>query len=86
MAKRGAGLAKPMQPDEVLAKIVGDKPLSRPEVVKKLWEYIKANNLQDANKKRLINTDAALAEVMDGKKQVDMFEMQKLLGKHLKAV
>lgn len=82
MAK-GAGLSQKLQPSEALAKIVGNKPLTRPEVVKKLWEYIKKNGLQDAKNKRTINADAVLVDVFDGKKQVNMFEMTKLISKHL---
>ncbi|MFZ2391551.1 SWIB/MDM2 domain-containing protein, partial [Rhodoferax sp.] len=66
-----------------LAAIVGGKPLPRTEVVKQLWVYIKANKLQDAINKRLINADANLKEVF-GKAQVTMFEMAGLIGKHLK--
>lgn len=85
MAK-GAGLSQKLQPSEALAKIVGNKPLTRPEVVKKLWEYIKKNKLQDEKNKRNINADDVLAEVFGGKKQVNMFEMTKLVGKHLTKV
>ena len=74
---------KAMKPSEALAKIVGNQPLPRTEVTKKLWEYIKANNLQDANNKRNINADANLLAVFDGKSQVSMFEMTKLVNRHL---
>ncbi|MCC6346580.1 MAG: SWIB/MDM2 domain-containing protein [Nitrospirales bacterium] len=66
-----------------LAKVVGDKPLPRPEVVKKLWEYIKKNNLQDKENKRNINADENLKEVFGGKNTVSMFEMTKLVSRHL---
>ena len=75
---------KPVQPDEALAKIVGAKPLPRTELTKKLWDYIKKNKLQDAKERRNINADENLKVVFGGKKQVSMFEMTKLVGKHLK--
>ena len=74
---------KAMKPSEALAKIVGNEPIPRPEMIKKLWEYIKKNNLQDAENKRNINADENLLAVFDGKKQVSMFEMTKLVNKHL---
>jgi len=74
---------KPMKPSVALAKIVGNEPLPRSEMTKKLWEYIKKNNLQDAANKRNINADENLLAVFDGKKQVSMFEMTKLVNKHL---
>ena len=70
---------KPVQPDEVLAKVVGDKPLPRTEIIKKLWVYIKKAGLQDKKKKTLINADESLQAVFNGKKQVSMFEMNKLV-------
>jgi len=74
---------KPMKPSESLARIVGSEPLPRSEMTKKLWDYIKKNNLQDAENKRNINADENLLAVFDGKKQVSMFEMTKLVSKHL---
>jgi len=74
---------KPMKPSDALAKIVGHEPLPRSEMTKKLWEYIKKNNLQDAENKRNINADENLLAVFAGKKQVSMFEMTKLVNKHL---
>ena len=74
---------KAMKPSEALAKVVGNEPLPRSEMIKKLWEYIKKNNLQDAENKRNINADENLLAVFDGKKQVSMFEMTKLVSKHL---
>ncbi|MFZ3160240.1 MAG: SWIB/MDM2 domain-containing protein [Rhodoferax sp.] len=84
-AKRTVNSAfmKALTPSAALAAIVGGKPLPRTEVVKQLWVYIKANKLQDAINKRLINADAKLKEVF-GKAQVTMFEMAGLIGKHLK--
>ena len=82
--KKNAGFMKPLQPDAVLAAVVGDKPLPRTEVVKNLWAYIKKNDLQDAKNKRNINADDKLKLVFGGKKQVNMFEMTKLVSAHLK--
>ena len=82
--KPNAAFLKPVQPDEVLAAVVGAKPLPRTELTKKLWEYIKKNKLQDAKKRTLINADAALKAVFNGKKQVvSMFEMTKLVSGHV---
>ncbi len=78
-----AAFMKAMKPSEALAKIVGNEPIPRTEITKKLWEYIKKNNLQDAKDKRNINADENLLAVFDGKKQVSMFEMTKLVNKHL---
>ena len=75
---------KPVTPDEKLALVVGDKPLPRTELTKKLWAYIKKNGLQDAKNKTLINADEALKAVFDGKGQVSMFEMTKLVSGHVK--
>jgi len=79
-----AAFMKPMTPSATLAVIVGAKPLPRTEVTKKLWAYIKKNDLQDPKNKRNIKADAALKAVFDGKAVVSMFEMTKLVGKHLK--
>jgi upstream activation factor subunit UAF30 len=75
---------KPMQPSAELAAVVGDKPMPRTEVTKKVWAYIKSNNLQDAQQKRMINADDKLKKVFGGKGQVSMFEMTKLVNNHLK--
>jgi chromatin remodeling complex protein RSC6 len=85
-AKRtpNAAFMKPVTPDEKLAKVVGDKPLPRTELTKKLWAYIRKNGLQDAKKKTLINADENLKAVFNGKKQVSMFEMTKLVSGHVK--
>ena len=83
--KPNPALMKPVQPDEVLAKIVGSTPIPRSEITKKLWDYIKKNGLQDAKKKTQINADDALKAVFGGKKTVTMFEMTKLVSKHIKA-
>ena len=82
--KPNAAFLKPVQPDDSLAAVVGSKPLPRTELTKKLWDYIKKNKLQDAKKRTLINADDALKVVFNGKKQVSMFEMTKLVSGHLK--
>ena len=82
--KLNPALMKPIQPDAVLAVIVGSKPLPRSQMTKKLWDYIKKNGLQDAKKRTLINADDALKAVFGGKKQVSMFEMTKLVSAHVK--
>lgn len=74
---------KPMNISADLAEVVGKGPMPRSEVVKKLWVYIKKNNLQDPQNKRNINADAALKKVFGGKAMVNMFEMTKLVSKHL---
>ncbi len=74
---------KPMKISSELAEIVGAGPMPRSEVVKKLWVYIKKNDLQDPANKRNINADANLKAVFDGKSVVNMFEMTKLVSKHL---
>jgi chromatin remodeling complex protein RSC6 len=76
-------LAKPVKPDEMLAAVVGSDELPRPEVVKRLWDYIKHEGLQDRQNRRMINADEKLRPVFDGKSQVNMFEMTKLVSKHL---
>jgi upstream activation factor subunit UAF30 len=79
-----AAFMKPMQPDDALAAVVGSGPLPRTEITKKLWQYIKRNGLQDAKVRRNINADEKLGKVFGGKKQVSMFEMTKLVNKHIK--
>jgi len=81
--KPNAAFMRPFQPSDSLAAVVGNKPLPRTEVTKKLWQYIKKNNLQDSQNRRMINADDALKAVFSGKKQVSMFEMTKLVSKHL---
>lgn len=78
-----SALAQPVTPDEHLAAVVGADPLPRTEVVKKLWDYIKAESLQDPKDKKMINSDDKLRAIFDGKKQVSMFEMTKLVSKHM---
>jgi chromatin remodeling complex protein RSC6 len=82
--KPNAAFMKPVQPSATLAEVVGSKPIPRTEVTKKLWAYIKKNGLQDKKNKRMINSDDTLKQVFGGKKTVNMFEMTKLVGKHLK--
>jgi upstream activation factor subunit UAF30 len=79
-----AAFMKPVQPDAALAEVVGAKPIPRTEVTKRLWAYIKKNGLQDKKNRRMINGDAALKAVFGGKSSVNMFEMTKLVSKHLK--
>ena len=74
---------RPMKISDTLAEVVGNKPIPRTEVVKKLWAYIKKNKLQDAKNRRNINADDKLKAVFGGKKTVSMFEMTKLVSKHL---
>ena len=83
MAKPNSAFMKPLNVSSELAAVVGNGPMPRSEVVKKLWVYIKGNNLQDAQNKRNINADANLKKVFDGKAVVNMFEMTKLVSKHL---
>ena len=86
-AKRAPNPAfmKPMQPDGALSAVVGGNPMPRTEVTKKLWQYIKRNGLQDQKERRMINADDKLRPVFGGKGKVSMFEMTKLVNKHLKA-
>ena len=82
--KPNAAFMKPVTPSAALAEVVGSKPIPRTEVTKKLWAYIKKNGLQDKKNKRMINSDEALKTVFGGKKTINMFEMTKLVSKHLK--
>jgi len=81
--KPNAKFMAPMVISETLATVVGNKPIPRTEVTKKLWQYIKKHNLQDAKERRNINADDNLKAVFGGKKTVSMFEMTKLVNKHL---
>ena len=82
--KPNAAFMKPMQPSAALSEVVGSKPIPRTEVTKKLWAYIKKNKLQDAKNRRNIKADENLKAVFGGKAVVNMFEMTKLVNKHLK--
>ena len=81
--KPNAAFMKPMNISDALQPVVGNKPLPRTEVTKRLWAYIKKNNPQDPKERRNINADDNLKKVFNGKKQVSMFEMTKLVSKHL---
>jgi upstream activation factor subunit UAF30 len=87
-SRRGGGTANaafmaPVTPSEELAQVVGSKPIPRTEITKRLWAYIKKNGLQDQKNRRMIKSDEALRPVFGGKAQVNMFEMTKLVNKHL---
>ena len=82
----GAGNAafmRPVQPSAALAEVIGNRPMPRTEVTKKVWEYIRANRLQDSVNRRMVNADDKLRVVFGGKRQVSMFEMTKLISNHL---
>ena len=81
--KPNAAFMKPVQPDDKLAAVVGSKPLPRTELTKKLWAYIKKHGLQDKKVRTQINADDALKVVFGGKGKVSMFEMTKLVSKHV---
>ncbi len=81
--KPNAAFMKPMNIGEALHPVIGSKPMPRTEVVKGIWAYIKKNKLQDAKERRNINADENLKKVFGGKKTVSMFEMTKLVNKHL---
>ncbi len=82
--KPNAAFMKALTPSAELAAVIGNKPVPRTEAVKKIWVYIKANKLQDAKNRRMINADAKLKPVFAGKAQVSMFDMAKHMSKHLK--
>ena len=82
--KPNAAFMKAMQPDASLSAVIGSGAMPRTEVTKKIWNYIKKNDLQDSKNRRMINADEKLRDVFGGKKQVSMFEMTKLVNKHLK--
>ena len=81
--KPNAAFMKPMNPSASLAAVIGSSAQPRTEVTKKIWGYIKRNNLQDKKNRRMINADDKLKAVFGGKSQVSMFDMTKLVGKHL---
>ena len=80
----GGAFMAPVQPDDKLAAVVGNEPLPRTEITKRIWDYIRQNNLQDAKDKRTIKADAKLKPIFDGKDSVSMFEMTKLVNSHVK--
>jgi len=81
--KPSAAFMKPVKPDEQLAEIIGDQPVPRTEVTRKLWDYIRGHNLQDPENKTFIKADEKLKQVLDGKDRVSMFEMTKLIFNHV---
>lgn len=81
--KPNAAFMAPLTPSATLGEVVGSKPMPRTEVVKKIWDYIKKNNLQDAKNRRMINADAKLKPIF-GKDQISMFELAKIVNKHVK--
>ena len=81
--KPNAAFMRPVTPSDKLAEVVGAKPMPRTEITKKLWAYIKKNGLQDSKNRRNINADAALKVVFGGKATVSMFDMTKLVSKHV---
>ncbi|MGD9642930.1 MAG: SWIB/MDM2 domain-containing protein [Elusimicrobiales bacterium] len=83
-AKANSKFMAPITPNETLAAVIGPKPVPRTEIVKKLWAYIKKNNLQDKKNKRNINADEKLLKLFAGKKQVTMFDLAKIIGKNAK--
>jgi chromatin remodeling complex protein RSC6 len=82
--KANAAFMRPVSPSPALAAVVGSKPVPRTEITKRLWAYIKKNDLQDQKNRRMIKSDATLKAVFGGKSSVNMFEMTKLVNKHLK--
>ena len=82
--KPNPAFMKPVQPDDALAAVVGPAPLPRTELTKKLWDYIRSNNLQDAKVRTQINADEKLKAVFNGRETVTMFEMTKLVNGHIK--
>lgn len=82
--KPNAAFMAPLTVSPELAEIIGDKPLPRTEITKKMWDYIKKNNLQDKKNRRMINADGKLKTVFGGKDQVSMFELPKLVNNHVK--
>ncbi len=82
--KANAAFMRPVTPSATLAEVVGATPIPRTEVTKKLWAYIKRKGLQDAKNRRMINADDKLKPIFGGKAQVSMFDMTKMVSKHLK--
>jgi chromatin remodeling complex protein RSC6 len=81
--KPNAAFMAPLTPSSALAEVIGTKPIPRTEIIKKIWDYIKKNGLQDKNNRRMINADSKLRPVL-GKDQVSMFELAKVISKHVK--
>jgi|SRR5688572_24777644 upstream activation factor subunit UAF30 len=82
--KPNAAFMAPLTPSAQLGEVVGAKPLPRTQIIKKIWDYIKKNKLQDSKNKRMINADAKLKVVFGGKDQISMFELAKVVNKHVK--
>ncbi|HTH55114.1 MAG TPA: SWIB/MDM2 domain-containing protein [Cyclobacteriaceae bacterium] len=82
--KPNAAFMTALTPSAGLAEVVGSKPLPRTEIIKKIWDYIKKNKLQDSKNRRMINADAKLKVVFNGKNQISMFELAKVIGSHVK--
>ncbi len=82
--KPNAAFMAALTPSAALGAVVGSKPLPRTQIIKKIWEYIKKNKLQDSKNKRMINADEKLKVLFDGKKQISMFELAKVVNKHVK--
>jgi upstream activation factor subunit UAF30 len=82
--KPNAAFMTALTPSAGLADVVGSKPLPRTEIIKKIWDYIKKNKLQDSKNRRMINADAKLKIVFNGKNQISMFELAKVIGSHVK--
>jgi upstream activation factor subunit UAF30 len=82
--KPNAAFMAPLTLSPALSEVVGTKPLPRTEIIKKIWEYIKKNKLQDSKNRRMINADAKLKVVFGGKGQISMFELAKVINKHVK--
>ncbi|SKC84001.1 SWIB/MDM2 domain-containing protein [Ohtaekwangia koreensis] len=82
--KPNAAFMAPLTPSPALAEVIGTKPVPRTEIIKKIWDYIKKNKLQDAKNRRMINADAKLKTVFAGKGQISMFELAKVINKHVK--
>ncbi len=82
--KPNAAFMAPLTPSAALGEVVGAKPLPRTEIIKKIWAYIKKNGLQDSKNRRMINADDKLKSVFGGKSQISMFELAKIVNKHVK--
>ncbi|MBI3220686.1 MAG: SWIB/MDM2 domain-containing protein [Cyclobacteriaceae bacterium] len=82
--KPNAAFMAALTPSAALGAVVGSKPLPRTQIIKKIWEYIKKNKLQDSKNRRMINADEKLKVLFDGKKQISMFELAKVVNKHVK--
>lgn len=81
--EQSAGLKAPLKVSPTLAAVIGNDPMPRTEIIKKIWDYIKKHNLQDQQNKRMINGDDKLKAVFDGKEQVSMFELAKIVNNHV---